>query len=605
MAVSTFPAPLKPPDPSLVAPPGAPTPHNEPVDLAAVKPCLALYLRALFDLAPEILPIEQAIATTRPFVSNLGLHLPQVSRALRGDLAQRWYHAAAAHGAAHLRYSTERFERGSLKSIQCALVGVLEDARVEWLASSEMPGLRRLWLGFHRVEVAQGGSFVVLLLRLARCLLDPEHVDPHPWIDKARRLFFEAMRGGAGPGGLTPGRLRELASLLGNDIGQMRLQFNAREYVVEPMYRDDNGCLWRQAENAEQELQRVADEVPMAPTDDADEGPDTDEIERDDGTPQARAPSQPVPTGAPAPQPDTPVLARFQYPEWDRLAGRHRADWCTVIESQPERADPGALVHMVAQHASLIARLDRVLRASQVRHRVLLRAQPRGDELDLDAVVRATTERRSGHTPGHKLYQRIEHRERDVAALLLLDTSTSTADIAPNDGRTLLDLARDAALLTAMTMERAGDRCAIHGFCSNGRHEVRYECLKGFDEPLAGASLARLAGIRSRLSTRMGAALRHATRALVAQAHERRVLLLITDGEPHDIDIFDRRYLIEDARHAVFEAARLGVSTFCVTLDATADPYLRKIFGHGNFRVLDRIESLPEVLPSMYLRLTR
>lgn len=154
-------------------------------------------------------------------------------------------------------------------------------------------------------------------------------------------------------------------------------------------------------------------------------------------------------------------------------------------------------------------------------------------------------------------------------------------------------------------MERAGDLCAIHGFCSNGRHEVRYECLKGFDEPLTAPGLARLAGMRSRLSTRLGAALRHAAHALAAQVHERRVLLLITDGEPHDIDIFDCRYLIEDARQAVFEATRLGVSTFCFTLDASADPYLRHIFGHGNFRVLDRIESLPDVLPSMYLRLTR
>lgn len=108
-----------------------------------------------------------------------------------------------------------------------------------------------------------------------------------------------------------------------------------------------------------------------------------------------------------------------------------------------------------------------------MRQRVKLRAQPRGDELDIDAVVRSTTERRSGHTPGQKVYQRIDHRERDVASLLLLDTSASTAQTAPSGGRTVLDLARDAALLTALTMERAGDRCAIHGFCSNGHHEIR------------------------------------------------------------------------------------------------------------------------------------
>ena len=573
-------------------------PHGGHVDLASCKPRLVHYLRALFDLAPAILPIEQALATTRPFISNLGLHVPEASRALRGEPARRWYDAAAAHAAVHLRHSTHRFERGSLKPIQIALAGLLEDARVEWLACPELPGLRRLWLGFHCAEPSQGASFVVLMLRLARCLLDPAHEDPHPWVAKARRLFFEATFGGAGPERLTPTLLRDIASRLGNDIGQMRLQFNARTYVVEPSYRDDNANLWLPTDDPQPQLQRMADELPLPPDEDS-AAADPIEDDRDDGEPEVRA--RPVPAGAPLP--DTPMLSRFQYPEWDRLAGAYRADWCSLIEIRPARADPSGLARTAATHAGLIERLDRVLRANRVRQRVKLRAQPRGDELDIDAVVRSTTERRSGHPPGQKVYQRNRpsRARRGVAAA----ARHLGVDRADGGGRTVLDLARDAALLTALTMDRAGDRCAIHGFCSNGRHEVRYECFKGFDEPIGPRSLARLAGMRSRLSTRMGAALRHATRALAAERHERRVLLLITDGEPHDIDVHDPRYLIEDARHTVREAARLGVALFCVTLDPAADRYLREIFGHGNFRVLDRVEALPEVLPAMYLRLTR
>jgi nitric oxide reductase NorD protein len=169
----------------------------------------------------------------------------------------------------------------------------------------------------------------------------------------------------------------------------------------------------------------------------------------------------------------------------------------------------------------------------------------------------------------------------------------------------VLDLAREAALLTTLTLARTGDRCAIHAFASNGRHEVRYERALDFDEALDARSIARLAGVRPRLSTRMGAALRHAGTLLAAEPHRKRLLLFVTDGEPHDIDIFDRRYLIEDARRAVLEAGRRGLAVFCVTLDAAADDYVRTIFGAGNYRVLDRIDSLPRILPQMVLRLTR
>ncbi len=129
----------------------------------------------------------------------------------------------------------------------------------------------------------------------------------------------------------------------------------------------------------------------------------------------------------------------------------------------------------------------------------------------------------------------------------MLDTSASTGDRIESADRTVLEVARDASALASLTLEHAGDRCAIHGFCSNGRHEVRYESFKEFDEAPDLHCLARRAGMRSRLSTRFGAGLRHASGVLTAERCEHRLLLLITDGEPHNIDIFDRRYLIEDA----------------------------------------------------------
>ena len=591
---------------SLLAPrltgPGGLTAWLTAVREVAQQARLVHLLRALFDVAPALLAVEQGLATRRPFISNLGLHLPEAGRALRGPVARQWYDAAAAHAAAHLRHSTHRFERGSLKPIQMALVGVLEDARIELVAVAALPGLRRLWLGFHHAEPAHGNSFVVLMLRLARCLLDPAHVDPHPWIVKARRLFFEATDGGRAAGLLTPAVLRDMASRLGNDIGQMRLQFNYREYVVEPGYRDDNALIWMPDEETQAQRQSVADEMAVPP----DNGEPDGEQDADDGNSSPR----PEPVAAGERAAEQAPIAKWQYPEWDRLVGDYRSAWCTVLESRPAQGVPRPLQRCVDAHAALLVRLERVMRAGCLRERVKLRAQLRGDELDIDAAVRSAIDRRTHGAPGQKVHQRLDRRERDVAALVLLDSSASTADERSGGdgvatGRTVFDLAREAALLTTLTLVRAGDHCAIHTFASNGRHEVRYEFALGFGEPLDALGIARLADVRSRLSTRMGAALRHASAQLAAQPQRKRLLLFITDGEPHDIDIFDRRYLIDDARRAVLEAGRLGVAVFCVTLDLAADDYVRSIFGAGNYRVLDRIDSLPRILPAMVLRLTR
>ena len=575
------------------------------IDLASSKARLGHLLRALFDIEPDLLTVEQGLATRRPFLSNLGLHLPEVGRALRGTLAARWYDAAAMHAAAHLRHSTHRFDRGNLKPVQMALVGVLEDARVELLAIQELPGLRRLWLGFHVAEPAHGNSFVVMMARLARALLDPARPDPHPWVAKARRMFSDLTAAGRDPARLTPAALREMASLLGNDVGQMRLQFNHREYVVEPAYRDDNAYLWFPDPQAQAQLQAVADAKSPPPDSEDAQGPAEQEPSTDDAPPEDAAPPRPKPAGVSASDADSAPLARLQYPEWDRLVGDYRSAWCTVLEGRPERGDPGTLQQAVQSHGALLLRLDRVLRAGRMRERVRLHAQLRGDELDIDAAVRSAIERRTHRSPGLKVHQRMDRRERDVAALVLLDASASTADALPGTSGSVLDLAREAALLTTLTLTRAGDHCAIHAFSSNGRHDVRYDRALDFDEPLDAAATARLAGVRSRYSTRMGVALRHASALLAAQPHRKRLLLFVTDGEPHDIDIYDRRYLVEDARRAVLEAGRRGLAVFCVTLDPAADEYVQAIFGAANYRVLDRIESLPRVLPAMVLRLTR
>lgn len=574
---------------------------REPVELASVRRPLGFWLRALWDDAPSLHGVPPAIAQPRPFLSNLGIHLPQLravpaGSASGGLTARRWYYAATAHAAAHRAFTVHRFERGELKPVQLALIGLLEDARIERLAMDRMPGLAALWASHHEADATHGDAFAALAARLARALFDPAWRDAHSWIAKALELW-----NAPGPSGRPavlddPAALRRIASLLGNDIGQMRVRFDFKSYVVEPGYRDDNACIWADAPQDAQAMLSLSEAVAVQAS-----GSGTDTV---DGGEDASLPARPVSAAEPQPGDDQAASVAVEYPEWDRLIELYRPRFARVIEMPAEPDDPVALQAALERHAPLVARLDALVRGSRVARPVRRRGQPEGDALDVDAAVRAAIDLRCGRTPDLRAYWRTEHRQRDVAVSMLLDLSHSTSERAP-DGRTGLDLAREAALLAATAMQAGGDRCAIDGFCSDGREEVRYYRFKRADSPLDEAVLSRLAGARSHLSTRMGAAIRHATASLARERAQTRLLLLVTDGEPHDIDVHDRRYLVEDARKAVLEAGSHGIHAFCVTTDRDADAYVSRIFGEHGWRVLDRIEQLPLVLPALYLRMTR
>jgi len=171
-------------------------------------------------------------------------------------------------------------------------------------------------------------------------------------------------------------------------------------------------------------------------------------------------------------------------------------------------------------------------------------------------------------------------------------------------GTSILELARDATALLASAMDQVGDDFAIHGFDSNGRHEVEYHRVKDLGEPYDDEARARLAGLSARFSTRIGTALRHAGQVLRSRRIAHKLVLVMTDGAPHDVDVHDRRYLVFDARRAVEELARAGIVTFCISLDASADEYVTRIFSARNYLVLDHVRKLPEELPRLYLRLT-
>jgi nitric oxide reductase activation protein len=201
---------------------------------------------------------------------------------------------------------------------------------------------------------------------------------------------------------------------------------------------------------------------------------------------------------------------------------------------------------------------------------------------------------------------------RDLAIVVLMDLSESTkekvgvSEEKPGyaEAPSILDLTRESTGLLAWAIDSIGDNFAVHGFASDGRHDVQYYRFKDFTQPYDDEAKSRMAGMRGGLSTRMGAALRHAGWHLTQQSATKRLVLVITDGEPADIDERDPQYLRHDTKKAVEDLAMQGIHTYCLTLDPNADRYVARIFGENNYSIVDHVERLPERLPAVFAALT-
>ena len=297
---------------------------------------------------------------------------------------------------------------------------------------------------------------------------------------------------------------------------------------------------------------------------------------------------------------DAPVGPGIPLPEWDYRKSVLLPDHCRL---QP-------MIARDAGHAKLpdeLAATARKLRgqfAALAPQRRWLKAQADGSELDVDACVRNHADRASGHTPETGGYLAQARCERDLACLLLADLSMST-DAWISDSHRIVDVIRDSLLLFSEALTATGDRFGIYGFSSLRRQNVRFHLLKDFNGRYDAAARARILAIKPGFYTRMGAALRQAGKMLSEQPASRRLLLIITDGKPNDLDLYDSRYGIEDTRMAVHEARRLGLTPFCVTIDREAGAYLPYLFGPAGFCVIRKPEELPRRLPLLYAQLTR
>lgn len=297
---------------------------------------------------------------------------------------------------------------------------------------------------------------------------------------------------------------------------------------------------------------------------------------------------------------DTHLGEGILLPEWDYRKGELRADYCCL---QPMIADMAEAIMLPPALRSTARRLRSQFEAL-LPSRVWHRGQQEGSEVDLDAYLDFVTEQKQGQAVAEQgMYRDFRGGIRDMACLLLADLSLSTDSWVNNHAR-VIDVIRDSLMLFAEALSATGDKFAMYGFSSRYRQHIRFHTLKSFSESHTNQSRGRINAIKPGFYTRMGAAIRHASDILVKQPASQQLLLLLTDGKPNDLDLYDGRYGIEDTRMALIEARRKGLQPFCVTIDEKAGDYLPYMFGADNYVVIRKPSQLPRELPLLYARLT-
>jgi nitric oxide reductase activation protein len=336
----------------------------------------------------------------------------------------------------------------------------------------------------------------------------------------------------------------------------------------------------------------------------------------------------------------TATARSFLYDEWDCHHAAWLKDWCRVHETRLAGGD-AALVHAARrEHAPLARQVRRQFAMIRPESWRRVHRASEGDSFDLDRVVEAAIDRRAGIVGDDFLYVRRERALREVAAAFLVDMSASTDFPVPDpaapaplevplsaedlylwgrDGapvevvpparrRRVIDVERDALVLMCDALRALGDSHAVYGFSGSGRDNVEFHIAKDFGDAPGARTMGALAAMAPRRSTRMGPAVRHASAKLKRQPQRRRVLIVISDGYPEDIDYGpdrrDRGYGIEDTASALREAEGAGIATFCITVDRAGHDYLRRMCAEERYLVIDEVAALPQALSKVYRALT-
>lgn len=534
---------------------------------------LNLYLQALWseEEIPMLVPYSEAFDQLRkphPYYDQLGFRIPDVYDDLHGISGINRYRMVLAHMAGHRRWS-QQLIADNYSPFQRMAVEHFEDCRIDYLIMKNYPGLESTIKALHpqpdewACNPEEESCIRHRLTMISYAMLFPNHVYENSDVIEFAQQFYAAMASGQSS-------TKEMASLGLSFVARTRRQSDQSSKVhfkdTEVFYRDDNRHLWQFIEEGDEE-----------------EMWDKREHKEEE---------------------EAQGLPPRHYPEWDYNSNNYRPDWVSLYESLHPSGQASKIDQLLNKHDALAKRLKRLLEMLKPQQFVRVRYQEEGSELDLDVAIRSLIDFKSGAQPDPRINMSHQHDGRNIAVMLLLDLSASLNEKAAGSKQTILELSQEAVALTAWAVEQLGDEFAIAGFCSNSRHEVRYQHIKGFSERWDDNVKGRLAAMEAGYSTRMGAAMRHAAHYLEARKADKKLLLVLTDGEPSDIDVTDDKLLIHDSHKAVQELDQKGIYSHCINLDPKADEYVQDIFGQ-QYTVIDKLERLPEKLPQLFMALTK
>jgi nitric oxide reductase NorD protein len=300
---------------------------------------------------------------------------------------------------------------------------------------------------------------------------------------------------------------------------------------------------------------------------------------------------------------DSPHPA-FWYKEWDADLGDYLQKHTRVLDRFVTEIPSDFYDLTLQRRYGLVRGVRRAFELLKPEGLVLLRNWVEGDEFDYRALLDFAIDRKAGLMPSDRLYIKRIKQHRDVAVMLLVDLSHSISNTVYGASATVLDVEKEAIILFCEALEAAGDRFAVAGFSGTGRLSVDYLRIKEFEEPVDGAVKARINGMSPLRSTRMGAAIRHAAAQLKETPAKVRLMIILGDGFPNDVD-YKREYAIADTRKAITEVRAEGIHAKAITVNIVGDKRLDDLYGSFHHNVITDVRELPTKLLRIYSALTR
>ena len=576
---------------------------------------LNFYLRALWGRDFFLRPTGADYTDFRPYIEAHIVHMPDAVDAVGELSGLELYRATAAHMAAHIAYSDSRISAEQLSPAQMFFIGFLEDARIEFKAIREFPGLKKLWRALLDLEYEDAPEHPTMkvLEQVALMLLDSSVKVEDEELNQFCQQFHAKIDQEQDSNQFSWHMGMELFNLFSTrkEVPSLRIL----ERIRIP-YRDDNRFVWEFEEftfdtfneyvaASQRQVRKTVSVMEMANEVDC-------ELAGDDAQEIWTCPTEMFPYEDDLEDTRSfnqmwgkePVSDPFHYQEWDYQIQLHRPDWATVYERRQPKGDAGEIEKIMLEYRPIAHRIKQIIDMLTPQGVQRIRNMEDGDEIDINAAIDAMVSIRMGDQPNPRITMRNVLKTRDLAVVVLMDLSESTNEMVPDSDKTILQLTREAATLVSTAINGIGDPFALHGFASDGRHDVQYYRFKDFNQRFDDDVKSRLAGMTGGLSTRMGAAMRHAGQHLLKQPERRKLLLIVTDGEPADIDERDPQHLRHDTKKAVEELYSKGVLSYCLTLDAHADSYVKRIFGENHYTIVDNVQRLPEKLPQLFASLT-